>query len=90
MSKVIDGNSSITYVVDNLVQAGFVEKVENESDKRSNFVNKKGENYLEPIFPRHEEKIDEIFSLLTEEEVAALTEALKKIGIYSEKIVAKK
>lgn len=90
--RLLMANSSITYVVDNLVQAGFVEKVENESDKRSNFVKltQKGENYLESIFPRHEDKIDEIFSLLTEEEVAALTEALKKIGIYSEKIVAKK
>lgn len=86
--RLLMANSSMTYVVDNLVIAGLVEKFENQEDKRSNYVKltEKGGSYIKSIFPSHEEKIDEIFSLLTEEEVIVLTESLKKIGIYSEQL----
>ena len=90
--RLLMANSSITYVVDNLVIAGYVEKIENNLDKRSNFVKltKKGEDFIKSIFPSHEEKIDEIFSLLTKEEVDTLAKSLKKIGIYSEQLASSK
>lgn len=90
--RLLMANSSITYVVDNLVIAGYVEKIENKDDKRSNSVKltKKGEDYFKSIFPSHEEKIDEIFSLLTSEEIKTLSESLKKIGIYSEQLTSRK
>lgn len=90
--RLLMANSSMTYVVDNLVIAGFVEKIENKEDKRSNFVKltKKGEDFIKSIFPSHEEKIDEIFSLLTTEEVDTLAKSLKKIGIYSEQLASSK
>jgi MarR family 2-MHQ and catechol resistance regulon transcriptional repressor len=90
--RLLMANSSMTYVVDNLVLAGYVEKIENNLDKRSNFVKltKKGEDFIKSIFPSHEEKIDEIFSLLTTEEVDTLAKSLKKIGIYSEQLDSSK
>ena len=90
--RLLMANSSMTYVVDNLVSEGYVEKVENKEDKRSNYVKltKKGEDYIKLIFPSHEEKIDEIFSLLTPEEVKTLSESLKKIGIFSEQLASNK
>lgn len=90
--RLLMANSSMTYVVDNLVIAGYVEKIENKEDKRSNFVKltKKGEDFIKSIFPSHEEKIDEIFSLLTTEEVDTLAKSLKKIGIYSEQLDSSK
>ncbi len=90
--RLLMANSSMTYVVDNLVKASFVEKIENTEDKRSNFVKltKAGEDYIKSIFPSHEKKIDEVFSLLTIKEVATLAELLKKIGIYSEQLASRK
>lgn len=90
--RLLMANSSMTYVVDNLVKASFVEKIENTEDKRSNFVKltKAGEDYIKSIFPSHEKKIDEIFSLLTIKEVDTLAELLKKIGIYSEQLASRK
>lgn len=90
--RLLMANSSMTYVVDNLVRAGFVEKLENINDKRSNFVKltNKGEEYIKSIFPNHEEKINEIFSQLTEEEIKTLSESLKKIGYYSEELATRK
>jgi MarR family 2-MHQ and catechol resistance regulon transcriptional repressor len=90
--RLLMANSSMTYVVDNLVSEGYVKKVENKEDKRSNYVKltKKGEDYIKLIFPSHEEKIDEIFSLLTPEEVKTLSESLKKIGIFSEQLASNK
>lgn len=89
-NRLLMANSSMTYVVDNLAAERFVEKIENKDDKRSNFVKLtlKGEEYIKSIFPNHEEKIDQIFSLLTAEEVEALSKSLKKIGIYSEEIAS--
>lgn len=90
--RLLMANSSMTYVVDNLAKSGYVEKIENKEDKRSNFVKltKKGEDYIKSIFPSHEEKIDAIFSLLTNEEIDALAESLKKIGVYSEQLATRK
>lgn len=90
--RLLMANSSMTYVVDNLAKSGYVEKIENKEDKRSNFVKltKKGEDYIKSIFPSHEEKIDAIFSLLSNEEIDALAESLKKIGVYSEQLATRK
>lgn len=90
--RLLMANSSMTYVVDNLVDAGMVERFENSEDKRSLFVKltSKGEDYIKLVFPSHEAKIDEIFSQLTLEEVVNLSQSLKKIGIYSEQLASKK
>jgi MarR family 2-MHQ and catechol resistance regulon transcriptional repressor len=90
--RLLMANSSMTYVVDNLVDAGMVERFENSEDKRSLFVKltSKGEDYIKLVFPSHEAKIDEIFSQLTLEEVVNLSQPLKKIGIYSEQLASKK
>lgn len=86
--KLLMANSSLTYVVDNLVKRGFAERYISEEDKRSNFVKltENGEMFINEIFPIHEGRIGEIFSILSEDELKNLTESLKKIGYYSEKI----
>ena len=42
------------------------------------------------IFPKHKEKIEEIFSVLSAEELDNLLISLKKIGYYSRDLNSKK
>jgi MarR family 2-MHQ and catechol resistance regulon transcriptional repressor len=80
--QVLLASSSITYVVDRLEEKKFVNRVADESDRRVTFceLSDEGETLMQEIFPRHAEKIAEIFESCTEEEVLALQSTLKKIG----------
>ena len=86
--RLLMANSSMTYVIDNLVKNNYVERYNDEVDKRSIYVKltNSGEAYIKEIFPVHEKRIGEVLSVLTDEELISLTESLKKIGYYSEKI----
>ena len=87
-SKLLMANSSMTYVVDNLIKRNYVIKYIDEADKRSNYVmlTKEGEEFINSIFPAHEKSIEEIFSVLSDSELMGLVESLKKIGYHTEKI----
>lgn len=80
--KVLLTSGSMTYVVDQLVKKGMVSRKSCESDRRITYVDicDKGRVLLDEIFPLHERRIAEIFSLLTEEEIISLTESLKRIS----------
>ncbi|MCK9471889.1 MAG: MarR family transcriptional regulator [Bacilli bacterium] len=90
--KLLMANSSMTYVVDNLVKNNYVDKYNDSEDKRSNFValTEEGEKYIESIFPTHENRISEVFSVLSEEEQESMMESLKKVGILAETIATNK
>jgi MarR family 2-MHQ and catechol resistance regulon transcriptional repressor len=49
-----------------------------------------GEDYIKSIFPNHQKRIEEIFSILSEEELNNLMELLKKVGYHSQKICKEK
>ena len=87
-NKLLMANSSMTYVVDNLVKRDYVIKYIDEADKRSNYVmlTNMGSEFIKSIFPTHEKSIGEIFSVLSHGEIMNMVEALKKLGYHSEKI----
>lgn len=80
--QVLLASSSITYVVDRLEEKGFVNRVADQSDRRVTFceLSDNGEKLMEEIFPKHAEKIAELFESCSKEEVLALQATLKKVG----------
>lgn len=86
--KLLMANSSMTYVVDKLIKRGYVQRYVCIEDKRNIYVRltEEGTIYIKEIFPRHESVIDEIFSVLSEEEIIKLKEVLKKIGTHADNI----
>lgn len=85
--KILIASSSITYVVDKLEEKGFVCRRSCPNDRRVTYavLTSEGQQLMERIFPAHEQKINEIFEVLTEQELDAMVEALKKVGINATK-----
>ena len=85
--KILIASSSITYVIDKLEEKGFVCRRSCPKDRRVTYalLTSEGQMLMEKIFPAHEQKINEIFEVLTEQEVDTMIEALKKAGINATK-----
>lgn len=81
--KILLASSSITYVVDKLEEKGFVQRKDCSDDRRVKFVSitNKGKEFMDEVFPKHEKRIEEIFSKMTEEEIDKSIELFKKIGL---------
>lgn len=80
--RILIASSSITYVVDKLVEKNLVQRSACPTDRRVTYavITDEGKNLMDNIFPLHVKKIEEIFSVLTEEEVINLIDSLKKVG----------
>ncbi|WP_423189515.1 MarR family winged helix-turn-helix transcriptional regulator [Alkalibacterium sp. f15] len=80
--QVLLASSSITYVVDRLEEKGFVNRIADENDRRVTFceLSDLGEKLMEKIFPRHAEKIAELFEGCSKKEILELQSTLKKVG----------
>lgn len=80
--KVLLTSGSMTYVVDQLETKGLAKRKICEKDKRVFYVEltEKGTLLLDEIFPKHANRIAEIFSTLSVEEIVDLTEKLKQIS----------
>lgn len=85
--KILLASSSITYVIDKLEEKGYVERVDCPEDRRIKFASltEEGRAFMEEVFPKHGERIGEIFAHLTEEEKDMAIELLKKIGLGNKK-----
>ncbi|MEK4129718.1 MarR family transcriptional regulator [Solibacillus sp. FSL W8-0474] len=83
--KVLIASSSITYVVDKLEKKNLIKRVACPTDRRVTFVSltDEGSAMIESIFPTHEKKIAAIFDVLSEEELQALTDYLKRVGLHA-------
>ncbi|HZH62069.1 MAG TPA: MarR family transcriptional regulator, partial [Metabacillus sp.] len=83
--KILLASGSITYVVDKLEKKGLLERRACPNDRRVTHaqITDKGQQLIEEIFPPHKEKIDEIVSVLTDEEKKLVTELLKKVGFHA-------
>ncbi|NLX61522.1 MAG: MarR family transcriptional regulator [Tissierellia bacterium] len=81
--KILLASSSITYVIDQLEKKGLVERIECPHDRRVKFasITDKGKKFMDFAFPKHKERIEDIFSNLTEEEKDMAIEIFKKIGL---------
>lgn len=80
--RVLVASSSISYVVNELEQDGYIEKRKCSDDKRVTFIHltRTGREMMERVFPEHENVIQEIMSDLSVDEIKQLTEMLKIIG----------
>lgn len=86
--KALTTSGNMTMVIQNLKKRGLVEKLENPKDKRSYLVNitDKGRELFEEIFPGHLENINQIFSVLDEEEKNELIKIMRKLGEEKDEI----
>ena len=80
--QVLLASSSITYVVDRLEEKGFVNRIADKNDRRVTFceLSDQGDKLMKEIFPRHSEKIAELFEDCSKKEILGLQSTLKKVG----------
>lgn len=84
--KILLASGSITYVVDKLEQKELLIRVSCKEDRRVIFaeITPKGKEFIESVFPGHEQRIDDIMSVLSPEEKETAIELLKKLGYQAQ------
>ena len=72
----------MTVVVDNLAKDGYVERIAHPEDRRAIVIRltEKGQKKFEEIFTQHAKCVEELCSVLTEQEQKELSGLLKKLG----------
>lgn len=80
IEKILTTSGNITVVIKNLEKEGLVKRNPDSLDKRSTIISitDKGKNIIEEILPEHIKNINDIFSVLTDEEKILLKSILKK------------
>jgi MarR family 2-MHQ and catechol resistance regulon transcriptional repressor len=86
--KVLLAKSSMSYVIEQLKQKGFIEWIKDDSDQRKRIVGltKLGEETIKQAFEKHLEVIGKMFDVLTDEEKMNSIQNLKKIGYYAKEL----
>lgn len=81
--KILLASGSITYVVDKLEQKGLLKRVACPNDRRVTYaqITEEGKQFIENIFPEHEQRINEIMSVLSDSEKDQVIDLLKKLGL---------
>lgn len=81
-NKILIASSSTTYVIDQLVKKGHVQREICQEDKRVTYVGitEEGKKLMDDIFPKHAERIETYFEQLTEDELVQLKVLLKKVN----------
>ncbi|MDF2558053.1 MAG: transcriptional regulator [Bacillales bacterium] len=80
--QILIASGSITYVVDKLEKKGFMVREHCKKDRRVIYarITDEGKKFMDDFFPKHEQKIDEIMSVLSPEEKQNMITLLKQIG----------
>lgn len=80
--RILIANSSTTYILDKLEKKDYIIRKRDENDRRSMkaALTEEGENLIRRIFPAHSELLTGLFSALSDEELSAFREMLKKIS----------
>ena len=75
-------SGTITYTVNKLEKQGFVVKVQDEIDKRIVWVEitEKGKHHFDTIFVQHDEYLDSLLAVFTEQEKLDFIEQVKYFG----------
>lgn len=81
--KLLCSGGNITLVVDRLIDAGWVDRRRCPEDRRRVAVSltSAGAAFIEPVFARHAERIEQAFALLTDTEIDHLGDLLQTIGL---------
>ncbi|MGF1530089.1 MAG: MarR family winged helix-turn-helix transcriptional regulator [Puniceicoccaceae bacterium] len=79
--KVLLTSGSISTAIDRLVALGQVERVAHSSDGRKVVVNltESGQRRIEKAFPRHADRLEEIFNVLEADDRRMLIKLLEKL-----------
>ncbi|WP_431029301.1 MarR family winged helix-turn-helix transcriptional regulator [Lysinibacillus sp. LZ02] len=82
-NKILLASGSITYVVDKLEKRGYLKRVSCPNDRRVTYaeISEAGCTFMQEIFPKHEQQLHELMSVLTSEEKDTAIELLKKLGL---------
>jgi MarR family transcriptional regulator, 2-MHQ and catechol-resistance regulon repressor len=82
LERALATGGNMTVVIDNLVKEDLVRRCNDPKDRRVNLISitEKGRQLVRDIFPKHLQNINEIFSVLTEEEKNNLIGLLKKLS----------
>lgn len=80
--KLMVTGGSMTLVLDNVTKLGYIERVFNQEDRRTIYVQltPKGKILFDKIFKTHADNITKFMNVLTFEEQVQLGELLKKLG----------
>ncbi|MBD7942917.1 MULTISPECIES: MarR family winged helix-turn-helix transcriptional regulator [Psychrobacillus] len=82
-NKILLASGSITYVVDKLEGRGFIKRVSSDTDRRVTYaeITEAGTEFMNELFPRHEQQLIQLMNALSEEEKLEAIELLKKLGL---------
>lgn len=81
-SKLLKSGGNVTFVVDNLVKSGLVDRQRSQEDRRQVFVSLSdaGRELVQQILPEQVAAITRVMSALTQNELQTLGALLKKLG----------
>jgi MarR family transcriptional regulator, 2-MHQ and catechol-resistance regulon repressor len=81
--KILVTSGGITYLVDRLVEKGFVKREECAEDRRARYavLTPAGTALIRKIFPQHASAIEEVLSGLSTAEQREAVQLLKKLGL---------
>ncbi|MDQ0089720.1 MarR family 2-MHQ and catechol resistance regulon transcriptional repressor [Paenibacillus anaericanus] len=84
--KVLMSSGNITYVVDKLEKKGLVARRASTEDRRLIYaeITNQGEQFIEEVFPKHTEVIEQAMAGLSPEEKSVAAQLLKKLGKYAQ------
>lgn len=83
--KILLSSSSLTYVVDKLVNKGLIKRVSCQKDRRVMYasITPLGKNLIKEIFPNHKAVIENLMSCLSHNEQKQLIDSLKTLGLFA-------
>lgn len=86
--RVLIASSSISYVVSQLEDKGWVTREKDKDDKRVYMacLTEKGQSQMADIFPKHAETLTKAFDVLTKDELTILQQAFKKLSAQSTEV----
>ncbi|MCD9075040.1 MarR family transcriptional regulator MhqR [Staphylococcus haemolyticus] len=86
--RVLIASSSISYVVSQLEDKGWITRDKDPLDKRvyNATLTDKGQQFMADIFPQHASTLEQAFSVLSEEELITIQQAFKKLSAQSTEV----
>ena len=80
--KVLIASSSMSYVIERLLDKDLITKIISPKDNRVHHVHlsQKGKDFMDEIYPKHVQTLRQTLNILTNEEELQLQSLLKKIG----------
>ncbi|HCX0627195.1 TPA: MarR family transcriptional regulator [Staphylococcus aureus] len=86
--RVLIASSSISYVVSQLEDKGWITCEKDKDDKRVYMacLTEKGQSQMADIFPKHAETLTKAFDVLTKDELTILQQAFKKLSAQSTEV----